>query len=74
MRVSANVSVETWVENAADGEFKNAYPGKCAHREIHACHVPGTVDKRKTKQLGSQPRVREQVTRKWNRSSDSCLS
>lgn len=25
-------------------EFKNAYPGKCAHREIHACHVPGTID------------------------------
>ena len=44
MRVSANVSVETWVENAADGEFKNAHPGKCAHREIHACHVPGTID------------------------------
>ena len=35
MRVSANVSVETWVENAADGEFKNAHPGKCAHREIY---------------------------------------
>ena len=33
--MSANVSVETWVKNAADGEFKNAYPGKCAHREIY---------------------------------------
>lgn len=31
----ANVSVETRVKNAADGEFKNAYPGKLARLETY---------------------------------------
>lgn len=32
--MSVSVSVEKELKNAADGEFKNAYPGKSARMEI----------------------------------------
>lgn len=33
--MSASMSVEMRLKNAADGEFKNAYPGKSAHMEVY---------------------------------------